>query len=679
MTASSPGDETGLKLRPRYAVLSRGMRALDTLALLLDDATLHHGRVRDVDAVLAWGRKPSAARAQAWAAQHGLPLLRVEDGFLRSLGLGADEPPLSVVVDDLGIYYDAATPSRLEQLAQRPHTTAELERAAALARRWRQARLSKYNHARESAPPVEGPFVLVVDQTAGDASIHHGQADAGSFARMLEAALREHPQLPVLLKVHPDVAAGRKQGHFPSLTPAQAARVTVLSNAAHPCALLETCTAVYTVTSQLGFEALLWGKPVRCFGMPFYAGWGLTQDALPPPTRRATAPPRALEDLVHAALIEYPRYIDPDTGQRCEAERLVEWMALQRRMRSRFAPEVHALGFSPWKRPIVEAFLAGSRVHFVKELSQVPAGATLAVWGRRAVPVAGQPHAPAQVLRLEDGFLRSVGLGADLVWPLSWVVDAQGLYYDASVPSGLEQLLSATEFTSALLARAAALRERILALGLTKYNVGTGHWQRPAGHARVILVPGQVESDASITYGAPLLRTNMALLRAVRRSAPDAWVVYKPHPDVLAQLRRSGVDEHEAHQHCNEVVTDVPMQSLLEVVDEVHVMTSLTGFEALLRGRHVRTYGCPFYAGWGLTEDMAPVPRRVRRLTLDALVAGTLILYPSYVDRQTRHFVTPEHALEALAQWRAHGTGTRPRLHWALRALLQITAYFKKR
>ncbi|WP_298236460.1 capsular polysaccharide biosynthesis protein [uncultured Azohydromonas sp.] len=664
----------------RCAVLSLGMRRLRTLALLLDDAeVVPLWRSHDVDAVLAWGHKRAAARAEAWAAWHKRPLLRVEDGFLRSLGLGADEPPLSVVVDDLGIYYDAARPSRLEQLAQRVHSAAELERAAALARQWRQARVSKYNHARESAPPVDGPFVLVVDQTAGDASIRHGQADAGSFARMLEAALREHPQRPVLLKVHPDVAAGRKQGHFPSLTPAQAARVTVLADAAHPCALLEACAAVYTVTSQLGFEALLWGKPVRCFGMPFYAGWGLTRDELPAPARRAAAPPRTLEDLVHAALIEYPRYIDPDTGRRCEVERLLEWMALQRRMRSRFAPEIHALGFSRWKRPIVEAFLAGSRVRFVKELSQVPAGATLAVWGRRAVPSADQPHAPAQVLRLEDGFLRSVGLGADLVWPLSWVVDAQGLYYDASAPSGLERLLATTEFTPALLARAAALRERVLALGLTKYNVGTGQWRRPAGQARVILVPGQVESDASITYGAPMLRTNMALLQAVRRSAPDAWVVYKPHPDVLAQLRRAGVDEHEARQHCNEVVTDVPMQSLLEAVDEVHVMTSLTGFEALLRGRHVRTYGCPFYAGWGLTEDMAPVARRTRRLTLDALVAGALILYPSYIDRQTRHFVTPEQALDALARWRVQDTGTRRRTHWALRPLLQIASLIKKK
>ena len=43
------------------------------------------------------------------------------------------------------------------------------------------------------------------------------------------------------------------------------------------------------------------------------------------------------------------------------------------------------------------------------------------------------------------------------------------------------------------------------------------------------------------------------------------------------------------------------MDVLLGIVDEVHTLTSLTGFEALLRGIEVHAYGGPFYAGWGLT------------------------------------------------------------------------------
>ncbi|HET9645024.1 MAG TPA: capsular polysaccharide biosynthesis protein [Burkholderiaceae bacterium] len=597
-------------------------------------------------AVVGWGRRPSGERARYLAQRHGLACWRIEDAFLRSLALG-DTPPYGIVIDDLGIYYDAGERSRLEAHVQVALTEERNERARALMRQWRIGRVSKYNLARERQGICERPYVLVVDQTAGDASIRFGQADPASFTRMLEAALDEHPSLPILLKVHPDVVAGRKSGHFKALTPGQAARVRVCADDVHAPALIEPASVVYTVTSQMGFEGLLWGKPVRVFGMPFYAGWGLTQDERPAPERRSPAP---LEALVHAALVDYGRYLDPETGERCEVERLLEWMALQRRMRQRFAGEVHAIAFSRWKKPIVRAFFGGSQVRFVRHSRQVPEGATVAVWGGQAAP-----HQARDVVRLEDGFLRSVGLGADLVRPLSWVMDRSGMYYDATVPSDLETLLREARFDDALVARARRLRQRIVAQGITKYNVGTGGWQRPEQARRVVLVPGQVESDAAIARGATRVATNIGLLRAVREAAPDAYVVYKPHPDVVARLRREGQGEDAAAEYCDEVVVDAPMYMMLEAVDEVHVMTSLAGFEALLRGRRVATYGRPFYAGWGLTQDHDPPQRRGRKLDLDELVAAVLILYPTYVSRRSGAFTTPEHALEELQEWRVEG------------------------
>ena len=610
----------------------------------------------DTQAVIGWGKRPSGLRAQRLARRHGLPCWLLEDGFIRSIGTGADGASLSLVVDDLGIYYDANHPSRLEAMIAEGCTPAQAERARALAAAWRAGRVSKYNHARELAPQAGGgDYVLVADQTAGDASITCGLADAGDFAHMLEAALDEHPSLPILLKVHPEVASGRKRGHFAGLTPGQAARVRLVAQAVHAPSLLEPAAAVYAVTSQLGFEGLLWGKPVRTFGMPFYAGWGLTKDERPAPSRRGQAP---LDSLVHAALVRYVRYVDPETLQSCEVERVIDWMALQRRMRERFPPQVQAVGFSAWKKPIVRAYFSGSQVHFA---DHAPPEATLALWGRREAPAG---HPADKIVRLEDGFLRSVGLGADLIRPLSLVQDALGLYYDASRPSGLEQLLATAEFDPALLARARALRERIVALGLTKYNIGNGNWQRPADGRRVVLVAGQVESDASLALGSPRVRGNMALLRAARAYAPEAWLVYKPHPDVVARLREPGDGEAGAHALCDEVVTDAPMGSLLQQIDELHVMTSLSGFEALLRGCPVVTHGQPFYAGWGLTEDRDPPPRRGRPLSLDALVAATLILYPSYVSRTTGRFTTPERVLDELRQWRATDAPSTWRRWW---------------
>lgn len=635
------------------------------------------GRPGEV-AHIGWGMRPSGARAAARAAATGQACWRLEDGFLRSVGLGRRAPAWSVLIDDVGIYYCADQPSRLEALVSMPVSAEQADRAASIAACWRQLRLSKYNHAREAVPPVSGPYVLAVDQTFGDASVRHGMADGRSFERMLEAALDEYPSVPVVLKVHPDVISGRKRGHFErGLTSAAAARVILMAQDVHPPSLIEPALAVYTVTSQMGFEGLLWGKRVRTFGMPFYAGWGLTHDELPLPSRRRVEHRVTLNDLVHAALVDYPRYVDPETLERCEPERLMEWMGLQRRMRERFPRQVYGVGFSRWKKPIVRAFMAGSEVRFVSRATAVPAGASLAVWGCRPVQAGGGVDEPVDpdrarvpVVRLEDGFLRSVGLGADLVRPLSWVMDCRGLYYDATGPSDLENLLQTTAFDAELLQRAQALRQRIVAAGLTKYNVGTGGWTRPRGGRAVVLVPGQVETDASIRLGALGIRTNLELLQAARRAAPDAYLVYKPHPDVVARLRRAGKGEAEARRYCDEVVIDAPIHEVLDAVDELHVLTSLAGFEGLLRGKRVTCHGCPFYAGWGLTEDCVTMPRRGRQLNLDELVAAVLILYPTYVSRTTHAFTTPERALEELLAWRAQGRAAAPvwrrLLRWVL-------------
>lgn len=410
---------------------------------------------RAVDGVIGWGRKLTGQRALALARRTGLPWLLAEDGFLRSVGLGDVEPALSIVLDDRGIYYDAREPSRLEALVAGGHGPAERARARALAAAWRAARVSKYNHARERHGLLAPGEVLVVDQTAGDSSIACGLADAGSFRRMLEAALDEHPQAGIVLKVHPDVVAGRKRGHFDRLSPGEAARVRVLADDAHPPALLEAAAAVYCVTSQMGFEALLWGRPVRCFGMPFYAGWGLTGDELAPPARRGAA---TLDGLVHAALVDYPRYLHPETRQRCEPEALLAWMALQRRMRGRFPPAVRARPWGRWRPARLRAFFDGSRV-------QVGDG-------------------PGPLVHCRPGLLAPPDGPADALHDRHWLMDAGGDPFDPAKRSALEQRLATLPLEPASLARAAALRERLAGPA------------RPAGPGVLLIADGAAEEVA---------------------------------------------------------------------------------------------------------------------------------------------------------------------------------------
>lgn len=313
-----------------------------------------------------------------------------------------------------------------------------------------------------------------------------------------------------------------------------------------------------------------------------------------------------------------------------------------------------------WKRSFIPAFLGpDAAVEFIDglgfdDIRDASRWARVLLWASDIDNELAQrlQHNRVTVWRAEDGFIRSVGLGAEGARPYSLVLDSQGMYYDAGSPCDLETLLREAEFPADTIQRAAALRERLVALGLSKYNFGRalagpdlGQVGRP-----VLLVPGQVESDASIARGAPRISTNLQLLREVRRRNPDAFLVYKPHPDVLVGARQGALPRAAAQQGLYDLqVVDTPIVELLRQVDEVHTMTSLAGFEALLRGIRVVTYGLPFYAGWGLTEDRLEAPRRGRQRTLDELVAATLILYPRYADPASGRQLSPEQVVDLLA------------------------------
>jgi capsular polysaccharide export protein len=277
-------------------------------------------------------------------------------------------------------------------------------------------------------------------------------------------------------------------------------------------------------------------------------------------------------------------------------------------------------------------------VQFLRGAAGLEPNASVAVWRTKAAPEAieelelkGNP-----LIEVEDGFLRSRGLGADCIPPLSITVDRLGAYFDPSQPSELELSLEKGDFGPEVLARARKLRHLIVEAGLGKYEQGRDVLDRPAGDRRHILVPGQVEDDRAVQLGGCGLVSNLELLRKVREHAPEAYILYKPHPDVLAGHRRGAVSDKACLQFADEIVGDLSIGSLIDMVDEVHVNTSLAGFESLLRGKVVTTFGVPFYAGWGLTRDFGPVPsRRSAKRTLDELVAAALLFYPRYLDPVT--------------------------------------------
>jgi capsular polysaccharide export protein len=299
-----------------------------------------------------------------------------------------------------------------------------------------------------------------------------------------------------------------------------------------------------------------------------------------------------------------------------------------------------------------------SRVSQVKALCLTPKDCVW-VWGARALQGLAEHvlESGAEVMHVEDGFIRSVGLGSDLIRPQSLVRDKRGIYFDATRPSDLEHMLASRGFTPEDLQRALAVRSFVVQHGITKYNTEPLQPVQWASSGRlVVLVPGQVEGDASIQLGCTTVHTNQALLQAVRQARSDAYIVYKPHPDVLSLNRKGRVAIDAALKYANHIEAGVSVVSCIAACDEVHTMTSLTGFDALLRGKKVVTYGQPFYAGWGLTEDRVENPtaftRRTRRLSLDELVAGALLHYPIYWDWTLMGYTTCEAVLHRIAEER---------------------------
>jgi capsular polysaccharide export protein len=592
------------------------------------------------DIAVGWGLKASGRRAIAKADSTGCVFLLLEDGFLRSAG--REDRPVSTVMDDRGIYYDASHASRLEDLISSGFSDDEISRARELQTAWVAARVSKYNGAREYSGDLPDQYVLVVDQVEGDESIPGGLAGPECFDRMLFAALKENPDKTVVVKAHPDRGLLGRTGHFNLAKLAENNRILVISEPCHPVRLIAGASSIYTVTSQMGFEALLHEKPVRCFGMPFYAGWGLTDDEMEAPSRRGSA---SLHSLIFAALIAYPTYCDPIDESAMEPEQAIALMDAVRRSVEKTPKVLFAVGFSIRKRSILRRMCPGSKISFVRP-EKVPAGASVALWGVRSAR--GLPG-DVRIFRVEDGFLRSAGLGVNLVQPISWVVDPSGMHFDPSNPSALESALQDEDFSEAVLMRARDLRKKIVETGVTKYNLREeGCWTRPDGAEKVILVVGQVEDDASVLTGSPKIRRNVDLIKAAREIEPDAWLIYKPHPDVVAGLRVADQSLNEINHLADEVVTSSSISGLLGKVDAVHVMTSLTGFEALLRKISVTCHGIPFYAGWGLTDDQMQIKQRTRTRTIDELTAAALINYPTYSDPASGVLMTPEQAVSSL-------------------------------
>lgn len=509
-----------------------------------------------------------------------------------------------------------------------PVTAAEIAAAIPLG-----ALLAALRVGGEPNLPDPGPRALGVEPRGAVLLLDpHDPARAEAAAALLPAARAdaERRGLPLLLLRSPEAPPTAA----PSLRDAPGARRVTARLA--PWTLLDAAAALHGAGEETALLGLATGLPIHG------------------PLPGGADPGTAL-----AALFARTRWSCPFSARPLPPGEALHLLALWRLTEAQNRRVAISLGMALWKRPAIAALFAhgGGRPPSTRFAGDAisrakKTGGAIAIWASRAPPGFADYCAERgiAVLWVEDGFIRSAGLGAAYMPGASYSLDPAGPYYDPGVRTALTTLLEEARFDAALLDRARRLRARIVEAGITKYNLGGGLPALPADGRRRILVPGQVADDLSVLRGSGRIRGNLELLEAVRAENADACILYKPHPDVVAGHRKGAVPTAALERLADAVLPDADIAALIGAVDAVHTLTSLAGFEALLRGRPVVTWGKPFYAGWGLTEDRDPPEGRGIPRTLDELVAAVLILTPRYLDPVTRLPCTPEVLLDRLAE-----------------------------
>ncbi len=615
----------------------------DNIALFPSPSTC-----KNLDLIVGWGQDLNATNARQTADFYNLEFQTIEDGFI---GCGKNSMPrISIVIDPTGIHYDSKTRSSLEDLLNgedktfNKKLTAKAKKAISFIR---ENKLSKYT-GNEPIPlnrfSSEQPNILIVDQQINDPSIKFG-SDV-DVDNMVTSALLENPSAKIYIKLMAETFTGSNKSILTGFY--KHPRIELIEENYNPGALLDKIDKVYVNSSHFGFEALLSGKEVVCFGLPFYAGWGATDDRSECLRRQKL---RSTEEIFSAAYILYSHYVHPVSGKHCNIFSALEYIKEQQIFETKNQADIFCFGVRHWTRANIKPFLRSSknRIVFVKSVSAakqagIKPGDRVAIWRTRRpdrleelIAITGQ-----QPIKLENGFLESLGFESKSAQPVSLLLDNENIYNTSSKSSTLDSILKNTKFTTYQIKKSASIRHKIAASRESRLVLKTD----AITNQKILLIPGQIESEQAAIATRNDITTNLALIHSVRKANPDAYLIYKPHPQVANGSSAGKVHPDTVLKHCDQYVELSDIPTCLETVDEVHTLSSIVGFEALIKGIPVTTYGRPFYAGWDLTTDLSVLLTPGKKLSINELIAGALLVYPRYYDWDSGSFTDCESIID---------------------------------
>jgi capsular polysaccharide export protein len=589
------------------------------------------------------------------------PILRLKDGIFA--GYSNKKPSYSFYYAfESDIYYNLKKESNIESLLRSHWNPTEEEwntahLAIQMINKYGITKFNDYPHIFESAMGGVGyQNILLVDQPIDDESVILGNANEETFNDMLLYAFDNYQYANIYVKLHPDTIDGKKEGYLQKLLVKHGLNdhpsIKVIDTHCNITSFFHFINDIFVVTSQVGFEALLRNKNVRCFGTPFYSGWGLTTDMQ---TLSYPKPQRSLMDLFIALVLKHTLYLNPFTKKKGNILDLLEYISIQQRHTNRKNVAFYNTEFIEYKN--IDILLNADRKNFsaITKSKQIPKHIDdFIVTDKKSTFQEVEPLKYRAFL--SQGFLFANAVNPDDV--LSLIVDHNGPYYDHKAQSDLDYMLNHESYTDyeKLCAEQFLidLRGKFL-MDMKNEDNGNILAEKQKSGKKVIFVPGQREEDDMTLVGGDIaIPSDYELLVAILQKVENSLIIYKPAPgSKIKKLNDLGkgclinlaslVKERQNHFVFE---FDASISHCIDAADEVHLLNHTCGLEAIVKGKKVVTYGLPFFGGLGLTEDRQKFPRKKREISLEEFALSVYMLYPRYKLPNEEHFTSASNALK---------------------------------
>jgi hypothetical protein len=258
-----------------------------------------------------------------------VPNIYIEQGLVSS-----SEPWLSVILDDIDCYYVANKITRLQTLLNSPQElTIEQESYAELClKKMVSNKISKYLKRSNSSITfgrVGHKKILLIDECYNDPIIKYGMANEENFKLMLADAISMYPKYDILIQLPINASKKMSKSYYTKsfLIPflKEHKNIYVLDQTYNTYDIFEQVERVFVVTSLIGFEALMAGIKVSCYGVPFYANRGLTRDKFQTEIRTRN---RRLVDIFYFCYVALSRYYCPTLQKKCKLDEFLDLLTV---------------------------------------------------------------------------------------------------------------------------------------------------------------------------------------------------------------------------------------------------------------------------------------------------------------------------------------------------------------